>query len=283
MLPVVHSPSAGLRLLFAEEAFVTDPWSPAQYDRYADERRQPFFDLLALLEVRPGGRVVDLGCGTGELTRILHEQTRARETLGLDSSAAMLAASGAHAGGGLSFATRDVSDFGAPAANDGTFDVVFSNACLQWIDDHDALFARIASTVAPGGQLAIQMPSNHDHPSHLVAAEVARQAPFAAALAEGPRRSPVQSAAVYASMLFRHGFAERHVRLQVYGHELPSREDVVQWVKGTLLTHYERQLGPERWPRFLESYRERLFEVLPDERPFFFPFPRLMLWARRAY
>lgn len=258
---------------------MTDLWSPAQYDRYAEERRQPFHDLLALVSPRPGGRVVDLGCGTGELTRLLHERTGAKETLGLDSSPSMLAQSAKWAGGGLAFAERDVGDFGS---KDGPFDLVFSNAALQWIEDHDALFARIAGAIAPGGELAVQMPSNHDHPSHVVAAEIAREAPFAAAMPEGPRRSPVRPASAYAEMLWRLGFAERHVRLQVYGHELPTREDVVEWVKGTLLTHYERRVGPALWPAFLERYRTRLFEVLPDERPFFFPFPRVLLRARRG-
>lgn len=258
-----------------------DTWSPAQYDRYAAERRQPFYDLLALVPPRPGRRVVDLGCGTGELTKVLHERTGARSTLGLDRSRAMLERSAAFAGAGLTFAARDIGELGA-SGEDGGVDLLFSNAALQWLDDHEALLARLAATLAPGGELAVQMPANHDHASHLVAAEVAREPPFVAWFPEGPRRSPVLSPSTYATWLHRLGFQEQHVRLQVYGHVLPGRDDVVEWVKGTLLTHYEGKVGPEAWPRFLARYRERLFEVLPDERPFFFPFPRLLMWARKA-
>ena len=161
-----------------------DAWRPAQYDRYAAERRQPFFDLLALLSRAPRGRVVDLGCGTGELTALLHERTAARETLGLDSSPAMLAKSAAFARPGLTFATRDIADFGAVA--DGAFDLVFSNAALHWVDDHEALFARLAGALSPDGELAIQMPSNHEHPSHVVAAEVAAESPCREAIATKP-------------------------------------------------------------------------------------------------
>lgn len=258
---------------------MADPWNPGQYDRYAAERRQPFFDLLALVSPRPGRRIVDLGCGTGELTELLHERTRARETLGLDSSAAMLAKSVAFAGGGLSFTRRDIADFGAA---DGPVDLIFSNAALQWVDDHETLFARIVAALGPGGELAVQMPANHEDPSHVVAAEIAAEAPFRDAMPEGPRRAPVLPPVAYSRMLHRLGFEAQHVRLQIYGHVLPSREDVVEWVKGTLLTHYESRVGPALWPAFLARYRERLFEVLPDERPFLFPFARILLWASAA-
>jgi trans-aconitate 2-methyltransferase len=258
---------------------MSDAWSPTQYNRYAEQRRQPFFDLVALLPSRPGRRIVDLGCGTGEMTQQLHQRTRARTTLGLDSSAAMLAKSAAFAGGGLSFERRDIADFGAL---DGPIDLIFSNAALQWIDDHEALFARLVGALGPGGELAVQMPSNHDHPSHRIAAEIALEPAFRASMPEGPRRTPVLSAVDYSNMLHGLGLADTHVRLQVYGHELPSRDDVVEWVRGTLLTHYEARIDAARWPAFLDRYRQRLYEVTPDDRPYFFPFPRILLWGRKA-
>src|SRR5512143_2258714 len=100
-----------------------DTWNPTQYNRFQHERRQPGLDLIALLRPRPQARVVDLGCGTGELTRLLHDRLGARETVGLDSSASMLAKSAAHATAGLRFASGDIADFAA----EGTWDVIFSN------------------------------------------------------------------------------------------------------------------------------------------------------------
>ena len=88
-----------------------DVWNPAQYERFRDERSQPFFDVLSFVRPRPGMRVVDLGCGTGELTRALHRRLEARETLGIDSSESMLARSRAHAGEGLRFERRDILAF----------------------------------------------------------------------------------------------------------------------------------------------------------------------------
>src|SRR5262245_10801044 len=88
-------------------------WNPDQYERFRNERQQPFFDLVALLEARPALRVVDLGCGTGELTRHLHAALQAAETLGIDSSETMLAKSRAFAGSGLSFQRQGIESFDA--------------------------------------------------------------------------------------------------------------------------------------------------------------------------
>jgi trans-aconitate 2-methyltransferase len=254
----------------------TDTWDPAQYERFGDERSAPFFDLLALVEPCPGGQVVDLGCGTGELTRVLHERTGARETLGIDSSEAMLARSASHAGDGLRFELGDIAGW-APAE---PLDVVFSNAALHWVDDHPALFARLTSALAPGGQLAVQMPANHDHPSHLVAERVAGKAPFREALGGHVRRSPVLGPERYAELLHRLGYGSQHVRLQVYLHVLPEAEAVVEWVKGTLLTDYRRRLPERLYDEFLARYRALLVAELPDERPFPYPFKRILLWGR---
>lgn len=254
----------------------TDPWNPDQYARFRNERSQPFFDLLSL--VKPGleMRVVDLGCGTGELTRHLHHQLHARETVGLDNSEAMLAKTVELAGGGLRFGKSDIGSW----TPEGSFDLVFSNAALHWVPDHEALFARLTAALSEGGQLAVQMPANHDHLSHRVAAELAEETPFREA-SGGARRVNVLAPEAYASLLHRLGFREQHVRLQVYGHLLGSREDVVEWVKGTTLTDYQRRMPAEMFAAFLDRYRERLLPKLEDRRPYFFPFKRIFVWGRR--
>ena len=85
----------------------------------------------------------------------------------------------------------------------------------------------------------------------------------------------------YSSLIFKLGFREQNVSVKVYGHELESREGVIEWVKGTLLTYFESRLSPESYQSFQDEFRQRLFEVLPDERPFFYPFKRILIWARR--
>jgi trans-aconitate 2-methyltransferase len=257
---------------------LTDAWDPAQYRRFERERSAPFFDLLDLVQPCPGGRVVDLGCGTGELTRFLPERTGAATTLGIDSSQAMLAQAAQHAGAGLTFAIGDIADW-APAE---PVDIVFSNAALHWVDDHEALLARLTDALAPGGQLAVQVPANHDHPSHLVAERVAAEEPFRTALGGYVRRAPVLAPEHYALLLHRLGYASQHVRLQVYLHVLPGPGAVVDWVKGTLLTDYRRRLGEAEYDAFVARYAERLAAELPDEHPFPFAFKRILLWGMRG-
>ncbi len=150
-----------------------DTWDPERYAHFSDERARPFFDLLALVTPIPGGRAVDLGCGTGELAAELHRRTGAAETLGIDSSEAMLAKAAAHAGGGLRFERGDIAAF-SPS---GPLDLVFSNAALHWVPDHPALLARLTRAVKPGGQLAFQVPDNFGHPSHVAAEETAAESP----------------------------------------------------------------------------------------------------------
>ena len=255
-----------------------DAWQPDQYARFKAEREQPFYDLLGLVEPVPGGRVVDLGCGTGVLTRVLHERTQAAETVGVDRSEAMLEQSAQHAGGGVRFERGDIAEF--TGLDGGGFDAVFANASIQWVGDHASLFPQLAATLKPGGQLAVQMPANEDHPSHAVARQVAQEAPHAHALGGFVYRHSIESPEWYAEQFARLGFAEQHVRIQVYLHRLPGPEDVVEWVKGSLLTGYRDRMSPADYEAFLADYREHLLSLLPDERPFLYPFKRLLLWGR---
>jgi trans-aconitate 2-methyltransferase len=256
-----------------------DTWRPDQYERFRAERLQPLHDLIALVQPQPAMRVADLGCGTGEGTLELHQRLAARATLGLDSSQAMLDRARPRERDGLHFVLGDIATFASPAA--GSFDLLFSNAALHWLPDHPRLLSELTGALASGGQLAVQVPANHDHATHLTAAELAREEPFVSAIAEPVAASPVLAPAAYAELLYALGYAAQQVRLQVYGHVLGSRDEVVEWVRGTTLTDYERRLGPGLFPRFLEAYRERLLSQLADTRPYFFAFKRILLWARR--
>ncbi len=250
-------------------------WSPAQYDRFAAERAQPFFDRLDLVEPAPDMRMLDLGCGTGKLTAQLHQRLGVTETLAIDRSAEMLARAEPHPG--ITFRQLGIEELTVTEP----YDLVFTNAALQWLDDHPPLFQRIWSWVRLGGQLAVQMPANHDHPSHVLAAELAGEAPFRDALGGHTRVSPVLPPERYATLLQQLEASAQQVRLQVYLHLLDSRDDVIEWVRGTLLTDYQRRMPAELFESFLAQYTERLLPVLDDLRPYPYPFKRLLLWARR--
>jgi trans-aconitate 2-methyltransferase len=252
---------------------VPDVWDPQQYQRFREERAQPFHDLLALVEPRPEMRVVDLGCGTGDVTLTLHRKLQARETVGVDNSEAMLAKAPREPG--LRFVQEEIERFAPPEP----FDLIFSNAALHWVSDHGALLTRLTAALAPGGQLAVQMPMNDEHPSHVTAHELARTPEFRRLLEGFERRAPLMEPTRYASWLHKLGYAHQRVRVQIYGHVLESREQVIEWVRGTLLTDYQRRLAPGDWERFLGRYRELLLPQLSEERPYLYTYPRILFWG----
>lgn len=262
----------------------TDPWNPAQYGRFTGERSRPFYDLAALVR-GPVDKAVDLGCGPGGLTAELPALVGAREVLGIDNSPAMLAAAAAHEGGGVSFAAGELETFTAP----GQYDLVFSNAALQWAPGHPAILGRLAAALRPGGQLAIQMPANAGHPAPTlageVAAELARDEPFRSAFGGPPPPDAVAGNVLapedYAVILDQLGFTEQRVRLEVYLHRLQSTAALVEWLRGTTLTRFEKLLPADLYSRYVETFRHRLLEQLGDRSPYPFTFKRILLWARK--
>ncbi|WP_448268622.1 methyltransferase domain-containing protein [Nostoc sp. DSM 114159] len=252
---------------------MSDKWNPELYERFQAERSRPFYDLVDMIHRQENLRVLDLGCGTGKLTKYLHETLAAQETLGIDASEKMLEKARQFAGNGLRFEQRRIEE------NPGNeeFDVVFSNAALQWLTGHEILFEKLRAKLRPGGQLAVQIPMMDSEPVHQIAVETAQE--FSEELRGYVRRLEVLPPETYARLLYKLGFVKQEVKLQIYGHVLPSREAVVEWYRGTLLTAYESLLDAQTYERFVERYQQKLFELLEDERPFFFPYKRILMWG----
>ncbi len=252
-------------------------WNPSQYEQFKQERQQPFFDLLSMVKPRPAMRVVDLGCGTGELTRGLHDRLKAKETLGIDRSRAMLAKTKAFTTTGLRFAEQDIESF--LEEPDGPWDLVFSNAVLHWVEDHAGVVAAAKAALAPAGQLAVALPLSYNDRAHLVAREVARRPDYQDRLDgyEGyPRPLTLDG---YEEALAKAGFASKNVTLRTYEHALASRNDVAAWYRGSFLTGFAERLG-DRFEPFYEEFSRGLARRLSDLRPYPFQIPRLFLWAQ---
>jgi trans-aconitate 2-methyltransferase len=234
---------------------------------------------------RPVGRAVDLGCGDGELTSQVADRLGIGEMVGIDDSPAMLTDAAPHGRAGVRFELGDIGEWGVDGTcGGGDHDLVLANASLQWVPDHPRVLTRWAAALAPHGQIAVQVPTNADHPSHLLAAEVAAAEPFASAF-DGPPPPDQVAANVlvpenYATLLHDLGFAEQTVRLQVYGHVLGSTAAVVEWVRGTTLTRFFKRLPPELHEPFVDAYRRVLLARLGDHAPYFYPFKRILMWGR---
>lgn len=252
-------------------------WDPKQYEKFESERSQPFFDLLQLVHPIDHPRILDLGCGNGMLTKNIHEKFQASYTLGIDASKEMLSQAFLLQQDQLNFKEQDIQSF----ISKEPFNLIISNAALQWIPNHEVLFKGFVSMLAPSGQLAIQIPVNQNYPTHVIAAELASEEPYREFFKD--RANPMGHLLTiegYAALIDSLNFENQIVRIQLYAHYLQSTASVVEWVKGSLLTYYKSRLDPEIYDEFFKEYQKRVIETLGWSEPFFFPMKRLFLWGQ---
>lgn len=249
-------------------------WSADQYLKFQQERSQPAYDLMDYISPRNSMRIVDLGCGPGEHTKTLHERFHAIETIGIDTSEDMLAKVPRSAG--IKFLKADIGEFGG----ESEFDLIFSNAALQWVPEHEKLFANFRKALRPGGQLAIQIPKNGDHISQRVAYTLEKEPPYYQYPPCSLEKNTLESEA-YAALLHRLGFRSIKVRMYVYLHELQSGAETVEWMKGSLLNHYKSTQPPEVFSLFETEYRNQIDRAIGQQSPYLFTFKRILMHAVR--
>ena len=251
-------------------------WNPETYLTFADHRGRPFFELLARVAAEKPRRVVDLGCGPGNLTETLTQRWPGAVIEAVDSSPEMVAAARER---GLDAV---VGDIGAWAPQPDT-DVLVSNAALQWVPGHQELLVRWAGELPSGAWIAMQVPGNFDAPSHRAVREVAARPEFADSL-QDLRFSAgvvVETPVGYAELLTDAGCAV-DVWETTYIHELTGETPVFDWISGTALTEVRARLSEDVWADYRSQLIPRLAELYPvraDGRTFF-PFRRLFVVAR---
>lgn len=248
-------------------------WNPDVYNNFKEQRYEPFYDLLSLVKQRPDLKVIDLGCGTGELTRKLTDHLPGARVLGIDSSAEMLRDAGAFSNENLSFECIGIKE---KMQTSEKYDLIFSNAALQWIDEHETLFPDIISCLRPGGQLLVQVPSNHEHFTHRTLKKLASEAPFQTAFKGWSRGVSVLSIDHYSRILFENGGKEMTVYEKVYPHVLKDANAIYDWTSGTAMLPYVEKLEGSLSADFIKEYRRRLQEEYPQQ-PVFYPFKRTLL------
>jgi trans-aconitate 2-methyltransferase len=256
-------------------------WDPGQYLRFSDHRLRPALELLARVPPDAPRVVVDLGCGTGAVTRMMAERWPAARIEGLDASPEMLRQAAAEPGP-VRWIEGSIEDW-RPSERP---DLIFSNAALHWVEGHDVLLPRLLSSLAPGGCLAVQMPLSWDLPSHRLMRTTLADGgedgrPLGTeALRRATDRRWVEDAAVYHDLLAPDA---RHLDVWTteYLHVLEGEDPVLEWVRGTGLRPILAGLGDDERARFLAVYRRRLraaYPPRPDGRTVF-PFRRLFVVA----
>jgi trans-aconitate 2-methyltransferase len=259
-------------------------WNAAAYLKFGDERTRPCRDLVARVEVALPRRVIDLGCGPGNSTAVLRARWPKAEVIGLDNSAEMLekARTDDQARNDGQAALWVQGDIARWTIEEGErFDVVFSNAALQWVPDHAALFPRLFGRVATGGALAVQLPAYSDQPGQRLIREIARSTKWQARFTKVPVDWRTESVGFYYDVL-----APLAARLELweteYVHVVEGTQAVVEWYRATGLRPFLQALGTEGdRAEFVAEYHAALE---PHYRPqkdgrVLFPFRRLFVVA----
>lgn len=254
-------------------------WNPALYRRFEDERTRPAADLLARVPLASPRTVFDLGCGPGNSTELLVQRFPQAEVIGTDNSPAMLKA--AHER--LPQLRFELSDIASWRAGGDTPDLVYANASLQWIADHERLIPHLFAELAPGGVLAIQMPDNLDEPTHRLMRETAADPRWAAHIGDADKvRARILPASGYYDLLAEDA-AMVDIWRTTYHHVMQTPGDIVQWLRGTGLKPFVEALPSAQQAEFLAEYERRIAQAYPERSDGrrLLAFPRLFIVAVR--
>lgn len=250
-------------------------WDPDRYLTYADERGRPFVELVRRIGAESPPRVVDLGCGPGNLTRLLAERWPGAEVTGVDSSPEMVEKARRDVPG-IEFRVGDLRDW-----HDGPVDVLVSNATLQWLPDHLDVLPRLVERVGPGGWLAFQVPGNFEEPSHTIRRDLAAEPAYAAHTA-GVAVPDSHDPAVYLDLLAGLGCSVDAWET-TYLHLLSGEDPVFTWVSGTGARPTLQALPAGLREQFEEEFRARLRAAYPPRSyGVVLPFRRVFVVAQVA-
>jgi trans-aconitate 2-methyltransferase len=251
-------------------------WDPVQYRKFGGHRLRPAVDLLGRVPTEAADIVVDLGCGEGAATRLLHERWPRAELTGVDSSAEMLAVA-AHELPSVHWQQADIGTWRPPVP----VDLLFSNAALHWLEDHPSLFLHLVGAIKPGGVMAVQMPRNFVAPSHTLITDVALGGPWRERLIPLLRPEPVATPEFYYDLLASQ-VAELDIWETEYLQVLEGENPVAEWTKGTWLRPLLAALDEEERQLFAFEYGKRVAEAYPRLRDgrTLYPFRRLFIVGR---
>jgi len=254
------------------------PWNPEIYNKFKDIRYQPFFDLADFIQPAEKMKAIDLGCGTGEQTAILTEKFKQAFFLGVDTSAEMLRKSSALESDRLHFRQLSVEEV---TGSSEKWDLIFSNAALQWSDDHQQLFPGLIQKLHTGGQFAVQMPVQKENLLNKILFKLIHESPFEDFLKGWKRASPLLSIDEYAQILFAQGLKDIQIIQKVYPIIASDYQTLYNFISGSSLIPYLERLEGEQKEFFIRTYQERIAKYFP-KLPAIYAFKRLLLYGKKA-
>lgn len=253
-------------------------WDPQQYLAFSGHRLRPALDLLSHIPDKGQRSIVDLGCGPGTVTTYLTQRWPEADVVGLDSSEEMLEK--AHAAApGARFEVADIADW-APRE---PVDLIYTNAALHWLPDHQSLFPALFKQLKPGGILAVQIPRNFGRPSHTSVADAADDGPWSSTLAPMIKPPPTHAPNVYYDILSPLA-AKLDIWETDYTQALDGENPVAEWTKGTWLRPFLDALEEPHRSEFENAYRQRVAAAYPKQAngKTLLPFLRLFIIAEKA-
>ncbi|WP_456312415.1 methyltransferase domain-containing protein [Pseudomonas shirazensis] len=254
------------------------PWNPEIYNKFKNIRYQPFYDLIDFIKPMEAMKAIDLGCGTGEQTSILADKFSNADFLGVDSSEEMLEQSKSLESDNLHFrkaTTEQTIESGEK------WDLIFSNAALQWSDDHEILFPKLIDLVNSKGQFAVQMPVQPENKLNIILSELIDEKPFKSYLNGFKRDSPVLSIDAYAQILFDGGLEDLQIMQKVYPIIANDHETLYNFILGSALIPYLERFTEDQKTLFIKRYKEKIAEDFP-KLPAIYSFKRILLYGRKA-
>lgn len=232
-------------------------WDPASYLRFADERSRPFLELTQRIGAEDPATVVDLGCGPGQLTRVLADRWPNAQVVGLDSSAEMVERAAEHRSERVGFQVGDLREWRPKHP----VDVIVCNASLQWVTGHRDLLPGLVARLGPGGWLGFQVPGNFSEPSHALLQQLAEDSRFAEST-RGVERPAAFGPEVYLADLAAPGL-EVDVWETTYLHVLAGDDPVFTWISGTGARPILQALSDDQRQMFVTEYKAMLREAYP--------------------
>lgn len=253
-------------------------WNSELYLKFKAQRTQPAIDLAARLDGSPR-EIIDLGCGPGNSTRVLKNRFPNAHIVGADSSGNMLEKARAE-NPDLEFVLLDLNE--DLSAYYGKFDVVFSNACFQWLPEHKKLFPRVFELLSKGGTLAAQIPMNYDEPIHKIILRISESSKWGDKFPE-KRIFGTLTIPEYHDIL---GSLTNDFELwqTTYCHRMPSVESIIEWYRSTGLRTYLAALSEQDGAEFISDISKELEKEYPKQAngEIIFRFPRFFFKAVRG-